>query len=144
MRKHAIGSFLVLSIFLVSGCTSGGDTKISLELSKTIEDAINERYVYYLDITNIAYSENSLVIEYVSYEPTLESSIYSQMIKVMKETIFYVEQNNLKPLNMQFKVVDRNSKTYSTTLTYQEVKDFTDAKLDFNYWKSKTQIVGNS
>lgn len=146
---------LILAL-LISGCSSRtqttdnsplpenntNDSNPSANLESKLSDAITsqlnpEKYVLYMEISNLNINSQTVTLSYVTYQATTSSSVYGQMLKIIKVMVNFFNNQEQKPQTIVLDTVDRSDKTYKVTLTWDETIKFANGELSLGDLISK-------
>ena len=136
--KIVVGVFVAL---IILGALVGTDKKsntgnqnnnLDSQLKSEIEERINQPAgVVYLDVSNISNNNGTLSVSYATYQATVDNSVYSQMLEVVKITVnFYRDRE--KPNLLKINAVDRQNKTYDKEVSFSDATKFANGQLTLN------------
>lgn len=156
-----VAIFGVLLLIFLSGCTSSNysntqteaqtisptsnndpNANLQSQLSDAITTQINsEKYVLYLEISNVNINDQKASISYATYEAATDNAIYGQMVKIIKIIVDFFNTKSQKIETISLDTIDRANNTYKATLTWDEAVKYSNGDLgltDLEKSQSKT------
>lgn len=149
-RKILVFTFLlILGVAILSGCTSepvysgdGSDADsgdnlqaansngLDSQLSDAIDAQLNpEKYVSYMEISNLNVSDQKVSLSYVTYAATTDNAVYGQMLKIIRVITEFFNTQPQKPQTISLDTVDRSDNIYKITLSWDYALKFANGDL---------------
>ena len=144
-------SMLIVAFVLLSGCVQqqgngmqGDETVkgLATELANRIEEALNEEYVKYIDVSGVVVNPEVVTIDYISSEAGSDASQYGQMRQVIELTVGFLEEKNLAPQLLKFKATHfLTNDLFTLEIGFDEANKFTKLEYGFEEWREKANIL---